>query len=100
MTAMATKEKFITNLLAPWGECLYSIFVEMCVRKLFSLGVYSFFKLVLAMPLFPETEYIALNNLFPKRSTKMSLTEENVYTAKTIQVPKLETFKVLKLSEV
>lgn len=64
MTAMATKEKFITNLLAPWGECLYSIFVEMCVRKLFSLGVYSFFKLVLAMPLFPETECIALNNLF------------------------------------
>lgn len=56
---MATKEKFITNLLAPWGECLYSIFVEMCVRKLFSLGAYSFFKLVLAMLLFPETEYIA-----------------------------------------
>jgi len=58
-------------------ERVPSIFVEMCVQKLFSLAVYSFFKLVLAMPLFPETEYIAT-----KRSISQLLCE-NGFSKKT-----------------
>lgn len=70
----------------------------MCVRKLFSFGVYSFFKLVLVVPLFPETEYIATKQSIPQTLNENGFNEKYFYIKECKQYRYLnsETFKVLK----